>query len=645
MIKRGNLFFSTREIFETVEQLLDDDNGPIAEGTIWKVEKEGFSYKEVTSGSYDVITRGNAKLKVLPSDLGINVKAFGSVLDYTGIIQQAVDENTSVFLPRGTYHILGTVFLPENSVIRGEAGTKIIGNMTPEYGGGFPNQMFTNKSGATNISFENIVFDLRRVGVPSFNYRVGPGYTSNPSFLFTNVDKLSFLNCTFKEFVTNKNTSAIGVEALRFGLALFDRCKNISFKNIVTHNIREETFNLYKCKNVYIENWLSDGTAVNTSSHMGAWYCEGITIKNADIQHDGGSVFNLSASHVSIEDVRVNKNGIQAGSGIDFSNEFSQEPFTVQNVRVSNCYLNVSSYGVLFSGGDHVDAPSSNIIIDNNTILVGDGIAESEGIRLYSPNNAICSNNTIVSNSTSRAVGITITSIDSGEKTENVKLIGNSIKALTGVSFSNNLNVVIDGVYIENNYFTSTAIGDTLSYGGGSVFVYIRNTILSTPSQTYSNIDILNNKCFNIQGGPIVIVQESPENFRLDRLRVVGNYFSAPENGSMDRGFFIEANGMQGSGSLVFENNELVDVKRIYLRGLKYLSMDRNILTHTTEIDQDRITLRDCSDTLFCSKWKMVGIDNTKLDLNLVASTFKHIVMENNFSEDNEGVSLWRTNQ
>ena len=595
----------------------------------------------------------NVQLKLQES---VSVADFGAIgdgsTDDTVAIQAAVNAGRVVHFDSLTYKIAGTILVPDNTHILGSFGTKLLGIMTPEGTGGYPNQMFKNSdvvSGNENITFSNINFDFAK---GSYNYDSGAGLTSINSLYFKLVNRLHFENCTFFDFVTNYNTSLSGEGLLAFGMAQFNTCENVSFHRIRSENIREEGFNFWKCAIVVFNNWRADGAAVNTSSHAGIWYCNTVSIRDAKFVHTGGSLLNICSRDVLIENVRVNVGQTQDGRGIDFGNEIDAESFDIANITVNNCDLNVQDYGITIQDSSFEDIAEA-VAITNNRFLIGVNPTslDSKGIGLRNVRAGDISNNYIeMADVTVATAGRCIapslsTSVAASGFSTNLTISGNYMRGLSGINFQINANTSIDGVYAKDNTFISQNIGALSSYSGASVFFFLRNNTGAVASFEMSNVILQNNNARNLGGGGIVMSLDEPTDVQLSNMQVVGNRFSGPDGGStnMDRGFVIRSDG-GGTADVRFDDNIIEYGNVLNLLSLKEFRANNNIWRWDTALAADRVSTTDHVGTFEFTNNRMYYVNGSYFDVKQgTGCTFDIVNLTGNASKNTGGTLVFTT--
>jgi hypothetical protein len=586
---------------------------------------------------------------VNPSDYG----AVGDgVTDDTAAIQLAVNAGSIIIFEPVTYKIAGTVLVPSNVWLQGAPGTEFLGIMTPQGGGagGYPNQMFRNAdtiNGNTNIAFSNIKFNFAK---GNFNYVVGPDLTTINSLLFVLVENMAFENCELFDFVTNLNSTLTMRQTLQFGVAQFDRCTRVSFQNLKTSKIREEGPAFYECSAISIVDWRADGSSpINTSTHVSFYYTDGIVVKNARITHTGGSVINCTGRNVFFENIIVNDNQTPAGRGIDFGNELDIRSYETSNINVVGCRLFVTSYGLAFLPGSFANENvNEGVNFQNNYIYVAPLGASSTGIRLISPQAAtICNNFIYLLDVSTAGIGhcVQFTLLDSvgsvGHST-NTQIVGNIMRGLTGVLLQQNNNTSIDGLYIQNNTFTSQDKGSLASGSGASVFVYIRNNSTAVPEFDISNVYIENNNCFNLGGGYFVMVLDDVADIVVNNINITNNRFVGA-SGNMDRGLQIDGGTNAASkAQLRFCYNTIENGRTLSLTRMKYVLMDRNLSTWTSEYSPRRVDILDHNGTFEMVNNRFYNVSqSTQEDVVQTTSTFDILAITGNSSKNAAGVLAW----
>jgi hypothetical protein len=632
--------------------LVQDSKGTMVynfpEGTGISPDAEGVTYNPPFTGG--VQTNVEAKLAQT-----VSVKDFGAVgngvTDDTAAIQAAVNAARVVNFESLTYKIAGTVEIPDNTWLCGKPGTEFLGIMTPQGTppGGYPNQMFRNADttgGNQNIAFTNIKFNFAK---GAYSYDIGPTLTSINSLLFVLVENLVFEDCEFFDFVTNYNNTLTGKALLAFGMAQFDNCARISFERISSENIREEGFNFYECFQVSFNEWRGRGTAVNTSSHAGIWYCDVVSITNARFTHTGGSVINCCSRNVLYENITVNENQTQAGRGFDFGNELDARAFEIGNISVVGCTLNVGDYGIYVQGGNVYNDICESINVENNRIYVKKGTAGvSYGVRVLSPKAATIQNNFIYMNDVS-AVGegvcvilSLLTTTQDYDSTTNIQVIGNYLRGLTGVSLQQNNDTSIDGLYIENNTFLSQDIGALASFSGASVFVYFRNNSTAVSDFDISNVYVQNNNCWNLGGGYFVMSIDDPAEIVLNNINIMNNRFVG-HSANMDRGFAIHG-GTSGSGNADVRlcYNTIENGNTMTFNYMKYALMERNVCRWSTEFTPKRVQINNHNGTFEMVSNRFYNVSQSlQEDVTQTTSTFDILAITGNSSKNAVGTLAW----
>lgn len=561
------------------------------------IGKEGFwKVDSLDTSSSDnlgtiLVTSGGKRLKRI-FESAINVKWFGAnndgSTDNTAIFQNALNAG-NIYVPSGTYSIQGTITIPSNRVIQGEYGTTFLGK---DASAGNNNQMFINAdaiAGNKNIVFNNIKFD--------FNRRTGLYVTGQPtnSLKFVKVENLQFNNCEFFDFLTKHNPSpATKKDILNFGMALFDNCAKVLFNNIKSSNIREEGFNFYECTSISFDNWTADGSVVGTSSHAGIWYCDGVSIKNSSFRHTKGSVLNLCSSNVTVDNIKVNKDSIQAGRGLDFGNELNARPFDANNISVTNSYLNVTGYGIQNPSDISNLMAVKSFIIKNNTLVVGiDPDSDlCSGIFLRGALNSVVESNNIelTYDTLVSGIGRNIVIIPYDSQTISSTVKNNTMKGNCAIELYYAKNAVINGMYIQGNTFVSIPRNELSSLNGNSAFFYLRTRSTNTNNYYINNLDINSNTVSDISGSFVLTNLDVASSVNLKTISITNNKFYGT-SALAERGIQLGGVGIGGNPVVLINNNYIHNGSSITLLGLSNLKMHNNIIKYQNAFEGHRVRI------------------------------------------------------
>lgn len=562
----------------------------------------------------------------------IDIRCFGAKIDATTdnttFIQKALNVS-NVFIPSGICKIAGTITIPNNRRIKGEFGTTLLGIMTSESTGAYPNQMFVNSdttSGNVNISFEKIKFDFAK---GSYNYATGTGLTSINSLKFVKVNSLQFFDCEFFDFVTNNTTGRTGKDILLFGMSLFDECVNVKLSNIKSSNIREEGLNFYQCKNIEINGWEAEGAVVNTSSHAGFWYCDGVSVKNSTFIHTGGSVLNCCSSNVVYENIIINKGQTQDGRGFDFGNELNAISYNAFNITVKNCYLNVLAYGVQ---NPSTLMDTTNISIIDNVFVVGvDTTASNSCFGIFVRGGLSCniSNNDITLSDVSvNGTGQCIQILAYENQSVNYIIKNNRLKGNTAVYLYYTGSSTITNLDIDGNIFISQNIGALTSGNGASTFLYYVNASGQTLVQTIQNISLRNNIATNIGGGIFYMNIGSPASVAIGNIILNKNVFTGIL-GNAARGCSFGSTGIVGNPILVFTNNIINNCQSINILDFNKVFFNNNYMENVTPMLVGRIQLYSHNDIFICNDNIFVNVNGSYNDVNEVTTGVYNVLQIN----------------
>ena len=585
----------------------------------------------------------------------VHVKDFGAVgngtTDDTAAIQAAIDAGTTVLCDPLTYKVAGTLTIPSNRHICGSPDTEFIGIMTVESTGGYPNQMIYS-TGTENIRFSDINFNFAR---GSFGRASGAGLTSINSLYFVSVDGLYFERCTFDDFSTNYNSSLTGKALLAFGMSQFDDCKNVSFSEIKSSRIFEEGFQFYECEAVSFNNWEADGVTVFTSSHAGIWYCDGVSITNTKISHRGGSVINCYSRNVLYENISVNDGLTQQGRGFDFGNELgSVTGFAINNIKVSNCALNVKGYGITFltfGGSGTLNDVVEAMLIDNNTIKVDtDDLGRNNGIQLQNPKAVSVTNNYIyLSDVTNSGIGKCVQFFLSPtasvtQEHSNVTVANNWMRGSTFMQFDIGSDTSLDGVFVNGNTFVSQNIGALSSFQGAATFFNVTNSAGATNEFDLSNVYISQNVAQNCGGGFVTTTANNPTAITLSNIQITYNSVYGPSASNADRCVGLDASG-GGSADVVMSNNIFENMNQCIFKALESFTADRNIWRWTSALANRRVMFRNHNGVVEFTNNRMYYVDSTYDDVyEDVAGSYTIVNISGNASQNTGGTLVFNTN-
>lgn len=534
-----------------------------------------------------------------------NVLDFGAVADGstddTSSIQAAINSGaTHIVLPYGTYKVDGSLSLSDNTYLQGDLGTVILANFTVEGTGGYPNTVI-DTSNATNIVFENIVFDFGATsGLSASDIQRASGSTMNPGIKLDTCTDVAFRNCEFKNFLTNQDTD-IGAEdqAKAFRCCTIFDSANIEFSSIKMSRMVEEGLEVLDSSNISVRDSYCYSNFNGTSSFFHFNYCDGVTIQNADITLTGGSVINCYSRNVLIENLRMNETIAADGRGIDLANELNVKTFGSYNITIRNCYLNVSRYGI--QGGSYSNSTGSNIItIENNDInVVEDGDNIFHGIRLDTSRNALITNNRIdladTDNST-KGRCIQLSFIDTvAKEIGDIKIIGNSLKGNCAVGSVVNQDIDCNAITISNNTFTAQDIGSMVAANGASNFFHLDNT---TPTNdcSFNKIFLLNNVINNLDGGIFNVLPDDDTNMEIGDVTIDGNMVYAP-SGRVAANATSYIRNPKDAGivnTIRFSNNNLFDPQFIRFDGFYHVQIHNNLLHWDNLITNEVFEIQNC---------------------------------------------------
>jgi len=530
-----------------------------------------------------VVSTSGARFKRIYND-SVNVEWFGATTsssDNTAAFQAAIDLAPEIYIPQGTYNVTGQITIKDNKKIYGEKGTVILGKLTSEGTGYYPNTVFSNfdpTGGNKNICFANLVIDFGRT---TQTYAVGAGLTSKNGLYFKKVTGLNFDNCELRNFVTNLNSSLTGEGLLAFGMAYLGDCADVAFTALRTSGIREEGFNTIRCNSISIKGWEADGGS-DTSTHASFWYCDGIFVDAANFIHKGGSVLNACSKNMTLTNLRVNDGLLNDGRGIDMSNELLATGATVDvsNVVIKNCLLNVTRYG-LTAGTTANDSVYKNVTVENCIFNVtADEDGTQEGIRVASPDVWNVTNNQVIlgtttSASNGRCVAVlakTTTAFMKGANIANNRFVG---LCAVGITLPASTGFSIDAINVVQNSWLSQDVGALSTYSGASCFVHVRN-FSSAAACEINTLNVVGNIGNNIGGGYVVTSLDTPADVTLNNIVISNNYFEGIAT-LMGRELTIGGTGVLGQKCTYLTNNVIINGKTATITDMGSVFINNNL--------------------------------------------------------------------
>lgn len=527
----------------------------------------------------------------------VNVKDFGAVgdgvTDDTDAFQSAIDAGGLIYIPAAVYKINGTLTMRSNVKLYGEPGTSFLGMMTPEGSGGYPNQMIY-ANGVNNISFENILFDFNKRG---YNYEFAAGLTSVNSVYMINTNDVSFNNCEFFDFVTNGDPADFTSKAfMNFAVAQFDTCLRLDFNNFKLNNIREEGPHFYRCKDVTMSNVSGNGSVVNTSSFAGFWYCNGVTLRDADFIHTGGSLVNCWSANVVFDNIQCNVGLAPNGRGFGIENEADLEIFDVHNISITNCALFVKQYAI-----NGTIVPNQNRIeqfnIENNYFQVIEDAGVHNGVRLSSPNGCSVKNNRIhivdsglaTPQGTAINISLEFTTSPPEDFTTMYDIESNVIYSSLGVAISNQQagDCYLAHVSIKDNVWYATGLNGGTTYSGNSSFMFYRDFSAASGSVVIGYLNVSGNLAYDVEGSLIRVSQDSGT-LSIDHMLVSDNVFKGADTGTSS---FISTALNAGILDAKVLDNHVINGGRSFIFNTSELTYRNNVHIYETEFTAQRLSL------------------------------------------------------
>ncbi|MGO1787155.1 MAG: hypothetical protein ACTHZ7_08770 [Sphingobacterium sp.] len=630
-------------IYNLSETIEDDDGGSIIDIDGFKLEHDFISSTDLSY--WGAIADGNT--------------------DTSEILQKA-SKYSRITVQKGVYKFGDTVSLSNAIAIVAEPGTKFLGTCRDEQGGATMVTMFKGVEHVQYIKFENIDFDFDRRGR---NYVQGSEVGMNPGITFTNCEDISFVNCKLSRFVTNlRQGTKKKARAIGFTMVSFDSCKNISFDSCYIELVKEECLTFYRCSNIRINGLVGVGTG-GVSTWINAWYCDGVSITNCQLDRQAGSVINCHSRNVIINNIQNNYGLGKRGRGIDLSNESQADkeeaeddkekiPFgDLQNIIVSNCYINAFSYGIMTGiSSTHADGTYHNLKIDNNYIdlekATGASVTFLRGIQITNPKSVLIQNNTIIlGDSDSAATGDCIRMATKDDIFGSVVLRNNSGK---GLKFFNYItpNSTIEKLSFErlefdrNTFYGQNYNSDLSVTSGAFSFIYFRDNANSSGSPIFKNIIISNNIAENLNGGYFYARMDNciPE---WTNLVISNNVFTGSDDrymevslsvGKVDEGCHIN--------NIRLNNNRIKKHRVNTINGFRTVVIEDNILDYgTSDLTVNAIHVRDVGVLISCKSNVFISHSSStnQVTLSNINVKPKIAIAENNAATNVNGAVFFRT--
>lgn len=548
-----------------------------------------------------------------------NILWFGvaadGVTDDSSKFQDAVKSCSNLFVPSGVYSIQQPIAIPSNVTIIGEGSSELLASFTLEEGGGYPNTLLTITD-SDNIQLNNLILDWGRSVT---QHTPSETATTNPGMRIANSSNISFVNCEFKNYITNRNTALTGEDrAMDFVMAGFSDSRLLQIRNCRATYIREEQLTFLNCQQIEIDQFSGDG-AGGLSSQLAFWYCDNISISNSIFVQNSGSVINLYSTNVRISNISVNKGAPRWGRGIDIGNELgTNTEFVPGNISIENSYFNCFSYGVATSLGGPEEQIISNVQILNNKFSVneqtgGGLLGYHRCIIISNPDNWMISGNTATlgaTTSSSQGVFVYFSISESDLNLGSVYIQGNSVESNCFVSLpfptSGNRIFKCKGIYIHNNFFTAIAISAPAPNSGAQQFFYIRSSSTSVGTGSIQLIDIRSNVISGVSGYYFEFMNEAGGvALSIDRT-VFDSNMVYPVTGGFLSGNFRTRSTNRTADTLLFTNNviykyrgsRLSNYDKIIMRGNVFDYIDENLTSTPFEIEANN-TLLDVRSNFF----------------------------------------------